>query len=116
MSACRGACVGVGWLVDDSARLKMLNHIVNTERRNEISDHFFRYSVKNKWFFGDIVYELPEGEAKSIETLAALPVLQDDSSFGLKFGMILVDCGLSVDEINEYWSIPNIYFIHWCDC
>ena len=45
MSMYRGVYVGVGWLVDESTRHKMLNHIVNTERRNEVADHFNRYSV-----------------------------------------------------------------------
>lgn len=116
MSMYQGVCVGVGWLVDEKTRHKMLNYIVNTERRNEISDYFFRYSMKEKWFFGDIIYELPEGEAKSIETLATLPGLQDDGSFGLKYGMILTDCGISIEKINEDWSSPGIYFIHWSDC
>lgn len=116
MSVCRGVYVGVGWLVDESTRHKMLNHIVNTDRRNEVTDHFHRYNINGKWFFGDIVCEIEEGDAKNIETLAALPALVDDGTFGMNYGMILYDCGFTIEEINEEWGTAQIYFVHWVDC
>lgn len=116
MSMYSGVYVGVGWIVDETDRHKMLNHIVNTERRNDVADHFHRYNMNGKWFFGDIVYEIPEGTAKTMETLITLPALTDDGSFGLKYGMLLVDCGIPVEEINTTWANAGVYIIHWVDC
>lgn len=116
MSMYQGVYVGVGWLVDEATRNKMLNHIVNTERRNEVADCFHRYNINGKWFFGEMVCEIEAGDAKNIETLAALPGLTDDGTFGFKYGMILYDCGFTIDEINEEWGTAQIYFVHWVDC
>lgn len=116
MSMCQGVYVGVGWLVDETTRNKMLNYIVNTERRNEVADCFHRYNINGKWFFGEMVCEIEAGDAKNIETLAALPGLTDDGTFGFKYGMILYDCGFTVDEINEEWGTAQVYFVHWMDC
>jgi hypothetical protein len=62
-----------------------------------------------------MVCEIEAGDAKNIETLAALPGLTDDGTFGFKYGMILYDCGFTVDEINEEWGTAQIYFVHWVD-
>jgi hypothetical protein len=34
----------------------------------------------------------------------------------LKYGMLLVDCGIPVEEINTTWANAGVYIIHWVDC
>ena len=95
----------------------MLRNVRESERRNEIIDCMHMFSMNpSKYFFGEIIAEMEEGSAHSIESLAALPGLVDDGSFGIKYGSMLYDCGLSAEEINQNWCSPNIYFVHWVDC
>lgn len=114
-----GAFVGVGYILTDQEREELLGNLANTnpECYDDIMNNMYCYDGGEHWFFGERVYDLDGwGEAKSIETLAALPVLQDDGSFGLKYGAMLVDCGVSIEEINIKWGKPNIYFITYCYC
>lgn len=114
-----GAFVGVGYVLTDKEREDLMGHLADTnlERYNEIMDNMFCYDCDEKWFFGERVYELDGwGDAKSFETLAALPVLQDDGTFGAKYGAMLVDCGVSIEEINTKWGRPNIYIVTYCYC
>lgn len=114
-----GAYVGVGYVLTNQEREELLGNLAETnpERYNDIMDNMDCYDGEDHWFFGERIYVLDGwGEAKSIETLAALPVLQDDGSFGAKYGAMLVDCGVSIEEINTKWGKPNIYFITYCYC
>ncbi|MBQ8807497.1 MAG: hypothetical protein IJZ68_13860 [Bacteroidaceae bacterium] len=115
-----GTFVGVGYLLSEKERVDLMDHLVDTnpQRYNEIMDYMFCYDDSDEnWFFGERIYELDEwGEAKSLETLATLPALQDDGSFGIKFGAMLVDCGVSIEEINTKWGRPNIYIVTYCYC
>ena len=110
-----GTFIGVGYLLSETERANLIDHLLDTNPQlyNEIMDNMFCYNVEDKkWFFGERIYELDSlGEAKSLETLAALPILQDDGSFGIKFGAMLADCGVSIEEINTKWDRPNIYII-----
>lgn len=117
MSMYQGVYVGIGYLVDAEQRVEMLDQVQDFNCRDEISTHFHRIDVcYEKYFFGKIIYEIPEGKAVSIETLAALPGLTDDGSFGIKYGSMLYDMGIPVEEINTTWGKPNIYIVHWEDC
>lgn len=112
-----GTFVGVGYVLSEQERQQLMGHLkdTNPQRYNDIIDNMFCYDGNEKWFFGEKVYELnSQGEAKSLETLAALPILQDDGTFGLKYGKMLTDCGLSVEEINTKWGQPNIYIVTYC--
>lgn len=112
-----GTFVGVGYVLSERERQQLLGHLENTnlQRYDSIMDNMFCYDGGEKWFFGEIVYELDShGEAKSLETLATLPILQDDGTFGLKYGKMLTDCGLSIEEINTKWGQPNIYIVTYC--
>ena len=115
-----GTFIGVGYLLSEEERVNLMDHLVDTnpQRYNEIMDYMFCYDDSNEnWFFGERIYELDGwGEAKSLETLATLPALQDDGSFGIRFGAMLVDCGVSIKEINTKWSRPNIYIVTYCYC
>lgn len=115
-----GTFVGVGYLLSEKERVDLMDHLVDTnpQRYNEIMDYMFCYDDSDEnWFFGERIYELDGwGEAKSLETLATLPALQDDGSFGIKFGTMLVDCGISIEEINTKWGRPNIYIVTYCYC
>ena len=111
-----GAFVGVGYVLTDQEREDLMSHLADTnpERYNDIMDNMYCYDGDDHWFFGERVYHLDGwGEAKSVETLATLPGLCDDGSFGLKYGPMLVDCGVSIEEINTTWANPSIYFITW---
>lgn len=117
MSMYQGVFVGVGYLVDAEERAEMLEKVIDHDRRNQIIDHFRLYDVCNeKYFFGEVIYEIPEGKAVSVETLAVLPGLTDDGSFGIKYGSMLYDMGLDIETINTVWNRPNIYIVHWTDC
>ena len=109
-----GAFVGIGYLLSEE-ELDALVANLTPEQHIKFRDNVWCYDVENgKLFFGEIVYRFDEwGEAKSIETLATLPALQDNSSFGLKYGELLLMCGVSVEEINTTWANPSIYFITW---
>jgi hypothetical protein len=114
-----GAFVGVGYILTDQEREDLMGHLADTnpERYNDIMDNMYCYDGEDHWFFGECIYYLDGwGEAKSVETLATLPGLCDDDSFGLKYGAMLVDCGVSIEEINTKWGKPNIYFITYCYC
>ena len=115
-----GTFVGVGYLLSEEERINLMDHLADTnpQRYNEIMDYMFCYDDSNEnWFFGERIYELDGwGEAKSLETLATLPALQDDGSFGAKYGAMLVDCGVSIEEINTKWGRPNIYIVTYCYC
>ena len=119
MSMYYGAFVGVGYILSEKER-ELLFHKLFVENEieayNEIMDEcFFRVNY-DTWFFGEKAYDFNEyGEAKSIESLAALPILNDNGSFGAKFGDILLKLGVSVEEINTKWCSPNIYFVSWED-
>lgn len=104
--------LGIGWLVDNDTHEKLLNYTENTDRANEIADNFYEYNANGKWFFGEILYEIPEGEAKTLMTLISIQSLFNFEEFSLNYGMMLVDCGLSVEEINESWSNPDLFIIH----
>lgn len=113
-----GAFVGIGYLLSEEERVNLMNRLIDTnpQRYNEIMDYMFCYdNINENWFFGERIYELDGwGEAKSLETLATLPALQDDGSFGIKFGAMLVDCGVSIEEISAKWGRPNIYIVTYC--
>lgn len=113
-----GTFIGVGYLLSETERANLIDHLLDTNPQlyNEIMDNMFCYNVEDKkWFFGERIYELDGlGEAKSLETLATLPALQNDGSFGIKFGAMLADCGVSIEEINTKWDRPNIYIITYC--
>lgn len=110
-----GVYLGLGWLVDEKTRNELLSYTENIDRANDIADHFHRYNTDGKWFFGEILYEIPEGQAKSLETLGVLPAFEDPAKFGLEYGMMLIDCGVSVEEINTSWSNATLYLVHWVD-
>lgn len=114
MSNYSGAYIGVGYILSEEERVALLAPLVGTEAYDDAMDNFHAYRP-DMWFFGKIVYQYDGAEAHSIESLAALPGLQDDGSFGLKYGAILSSCGLSVETINEKWGRPDIYFVHWFD-
>jgi hypothetical protein len=114
-----GAFVGVGYVLTNQERKDLMGHLADTnpERYNDIMDNMHCYDGENYWFFGERAYELDGcGDAKSLETLATLPILQDDGSFGAKYGAMLIDCGLSIEEINTKWGRPNIYIVTYCYC
>lgn len=112
-----GTFVGIGYILTEQERENLMGHLADTnpERYNNIMNNMYCYDDDKHWFFGERIYELDSwGEAKSIETLAALPGLADDGSFGLKYGAFLVDCGVSIEEINTKWGRPNIYIVTYC--
>ena len=115
-----GTFVGIGYILSEKEREELMDHLIDTnpQRYNEIMDNMFCYDDSDEnWFFGERVYELDGwGDAKSLETLATLPVLQDDGTFGAKYGAMLVDCGVSIEEINTKWGRPNIYIVTYCYC
>lgn len=114
-----GTFVGVGYILSERERQQLMEHLedANPQRYNDIMDNMFCYDGDDRWFFGERVYELDGwGDAKSLETLATLPVLQDDGTFGVKYGSMLVDCGVSIEEINTKWGHPNIYIVTYCYC
>ena len=114
-----GTYVGVGYILTEQERYELMRQLedTNTQRYNEIMDNMYCYDGDAHWFFGEIVYELDGwGEAKSLETLATLPALSDDGTFGIKYGSMLADCGISIEEINTKWGRPNIYIITYCYC
>ena len=114
-----GTFIGVGYLLTEDERVELMKPLidVNPQRYNDIMDNMCCYDGDEKWFFGERIYELDGwGDAKSLETLATLPALQDDGSFGLKYGSMLVDCGVSIEEINTKWGRPNIYIVTYCYC
>lgn len=114
-----GTYVGVGYILTEQERYELMHQLedTNPQRFNEIIDNMYCYDGDAHWFFGEIVYELDGwGEAKSLETLATLPALNDDGSFGIKYGSMLADCGISIEEINTKWGRPNIYIITYCYC
>ena len=114
-----GAFVGVGYILSEQERSDLLEKLfeTNSQRYNDIMDNMYCYDGDDHWFFGERIYELDGwGEAKSLETLATLPGLQDDGSFGFKYGPMLVDCGVSIEEINTKWGRPNIYIVTYCYC
>ena len=114
-----GTYVGVGYLLSEDERSALMDPLMDTnpQRYNEIMDNMSCYDGDDKWFFGEIIYELDGwGEAKSLETLATLPALCDDGTFGAKYGLILVDCGVSIEEINTTWSKPTVYIVTYCYC
>lgn len=112
MGMYEGTFIGVGYIVSEEKRRKLFQkghdpHIMNT--------YFFRVN-DDTWFFGRKAYDFDEfGEAKSIDTLATLPLLQDDGTFGIELGEILLSLGVSVEEINTKWCSPNIYVVFWQD-
>lgn len=114
-----GAFVGVGYLLSEEERANLMDHLLDTNPQlyDEIIDNMFCYNVEDKkWFFGERIYKLNEwGEAKSLETLVALPILQDNGAFGAKYSAMLINCGVSIEEINTKWSRPNIYIVTYCD-
>ena len=114
-----GTYVGVGYILTEQERYELMRQLedTNTQRYNEIMDNMYCYDGDAHWFFGEVVYELDGwGEAKSLETLATLPALNDDGTFGIKYGSMLADCGISIEEINTKWGRPNIYIITYCYC
>lgn len=114
-----GTYVGVGYILTEQERYELMHQLedTNPKRFNEIIDNMYCYDGDAHWFFGEIVYELDGwGEAKSLETLATLPALNDDGTFGIKYGSMLADCGISIEEINTKWGRPNIYIITYCYC
>lgn len=114
-----GTYVGIGYILTEQERYELMHQLedTNPQRFNEIIDNMYCYDGDAHWFFGEIVYELDGwGEAKSLETLATLPALNDDGTFGIKYGSMLADCGISIEEINTKWGRPNIYIITYCYC
>ena len=114
-----GAYVGVGYLLSEEERSALMDPLVDTnpQRYNEIMDNMHCYDSDGQWFFGEIIYTMDGwGEAKSLETLATLPGLCDDGSFGAKYGLMLVDCGIGIEEINTKWNKPSVYIITYCYC
>lgn len=114
-----GAFVGVGYILSEQERQQLMEPLedANPQRYNEIMDNMYCYDSDEKWFFGEIIYQLDGwGDAKSLETLATLPALCDDGTFGSKYGAMLVDCGISIEEINTKWGRPNIYIVTYCYC
>ena len=106
-----GAFVGIGYLLSEE-ELDALVANLTPEQYIKFRDNVWCYDVENgKHFFGEIVYRFDEwGEAKSIETLATLPALQDDVSFGLKYGELLFIC--PSDEIDTGISPGSIDFFN----
>ena len=114
-----GTFIGVGYLLSEKERANLMNHLLDTNPQlyDEIMDNMFCYNVEDKkWFFGERIYELDGlGEAKSLETLVALPVLQDNGAFSAKYSAMLINCGVSIEEIDIKWSRPNIYIVTYCN-
>lgn len=114
-----GTFVGVGYLLSEEERAALTDHLLDTNSQlyDEIMDNMFCYNVEDKkWFFGERIYELDDlGEAKSLETLMTLPILQDNGAFGAKYSAMLINCGVSIEEIDTKWSRPNIYIVTYCD-
>ena len=112
MGMYEGTFIGVGHIVSEEERRKFFQkghdpHIMNT--------YFFRVN-DDTWFFGRKAYDFDEfGEAKSIGTLATLPLLQDDGTLGIEFGEVLLSLGVSIEEIYTKWCSPNIYVVFWQD-
>lgn len=114
-----GTFIGMGYLLTDTERKALMDPISETNPQlfNRIMDNMCCYDVDEKWFFGERICELDcWGDAKSLETLVTLPALQDDGTFGLKYGEMLAGCGLSIEEINTKWGRPNVYVITYCYC
>ena len=102
--------VGVGYMLREPERVMLLDG-TNEEVYEEVMKDFHPLDDdRENWFFGDILAEIDPGTSKSLETLSVLPALSaDNTEFGLKYGRYLVNCGLSVKEINETWGNPTIY-------
>ena len=114
-----GTFVGVGYVLTEQERENLMGHLADTnpERYNDIMDNMCCYDGDKHWFFGERIYEFDNcGEAKSVEALATLPGLVDDGTFSLKYGSILIDCGISIEEINTKWSRPNVYIVTYYHC
>lgn len=117
MSMDFGTFIGVGYLLTEQERAALMDPISETNPQlfNQMMDNLWPYNEDSDWFFGERIYKMNGwGEAKSLETLAALPALQDDGTFGLKYGEMLTGCGLSIEEINTKWGRPNIYIVTYC--
>ena len=119
MSMYNGAFVGVGYIVSEQEREALFRPLWladDVATYNDIMDECFWRINEKTWFFGEKAYDLDEfGEAKSVETLAVLPALNDNGSFGEKYGDVLLKFGLSIEEINTKWCSPQIYFVYWVD-
>lgn len=107
------AYIGIGWIVNEEDRKKILAGINLADRKDAIRNCFHQYNQKGQWFFGELIAEIPEGNAKNIATIAALTGLNTIDDFGLEYGSIFYECGISIDEINEKYKVANFYFIHW---
>ena len=117
MSIDFGTFVGMGYLLTEKERAALMDPISQTNPQlfNQIMDNLWCYNENEDWFFGERIHTFNcWGEAKRIETLAALSALQNDGTFGLKYGEMLIGCGLSVEEINTKWGKPNIYIVTYC--
>ena len=117
MSVKYGTFLGVGYIITEPERKELMKNL-SSERYNEIIDNMFvyRYDEPLKWFLGERLFEFDAlGEAKSLGTLAALPMMDNVEGFGEKYGPILTDFGLSAQEIYENWSIPKVYIITYCE-
>lgn len=103
--------VGLGYILSDTERLRLLAPIENESQiYNVVMDEFHALDPDGGvWFFGDILTEIPGGTAKSIETISVLPGLIDINEFGLKYGMLLSYCNVSIEDINNEWGNPNVY-------
>lgn len=116
MSKEYGAYVGVGYLLSEKERVRLLAEVIGTPRYDAFMENFHALDTnQEEWFFGEIVCDIDGGSAMAIDTIARLPALVDDGSFGIKYGAILSACGVSAEEINASWARPNIYICHWED-
>lgn len=119
MSMYEGTFIGVGYILSEEERYTLFQKLWdedNFELYNELMDDYFFRVNYDTWFFGRKVYDFNEhGEAKSIDTLAMLPLLQDDGTFGAEIGEVLTLLGVSFEEINTKWCSPNIYVVSWQD-
>lgn len=119
MSMYEGTFIGVGYILSEEERYTLFQKLWdenNLKLYNELmDDYFFRVNYET-WFFGRKAYDFNEhGEAKSIDTLVTLPLLQDDGTFGAEIGEVLTLLGVSFEEINTKWCSPNIYVVSWQD-
>jgi hypothetical protein len=103
--------VGMGYILSDTERVRLLAPVAErSEAYNVIMDEFHALDPEGGvWFFGEVLTDIPCGTAKSIETISVLPGLIDPNEFGLKFGMLLSLCDISIEEINNEWGNPNVY-------
>ena len=105
--------LGIGYLIDEQERIN-LSKSLSDEHYGLLHNNLYNYD-RDKWFFGEKIYEFDTNEAKSLTTLATLPALTDNATFAHKYGNLLSMCGLSIAEINENWSKPNVYIIVYTD-